>query len=79
MLPALVFLYIFPVWVVWLFHFWGFRVCCRWVWYGCPVFGSYLLAMAIALRACFLAWVLFLGVGWAVSAPSAYGAPVPVA
>lgn len=49
------------------------------MWYGCPVFGSYLAAVAMALRACFLACAGFLGVGMTVSAPSAYGAPVPMA
>lgn len=66
--------------VVWLFHFVVvFLVCWMWVWYGCPVLGSYLLAVAMALRACFRAWVLFLGCGRTLSAPSAYGAPVPMA
>ena len=61
--------------VVCLFRF----VVWVWVWYGWLVFGSYLAAMAIALRACFLACCRFLGSGCAVRAPSAYGAPVPMA
>lgn len=52
-------------------------VCWICVWYGPPVFGSYLDAVARALRACFLAWAEFFGVGMLCSAPSAYGAPVP--
>lgn len=60
--------------VVLLFHL-GLSVfccvCCMWVWYGFPVFGSYLDAVARALRACFLAWAGFLGVGMLCRAPSA--------
>ena len=56
-----------------------FLFCWMCVWYGCPVLGSYLAAVAIALRACLRAWVGFLGCGRTVNAPSAYGAPVPMA
>ena len=66
--------------VVLLFHL-GLSVfccvCCMWVWYGLPVFGSYLDAVASALMACFLAWAGFLGAGMLCNAPSAYGAPEP--
>jgi len=48
-----------------------------WVWYGCPVLGSYRAAMAIALSACLRACCMLRGVGIEVSAPRAYGAPVP--
>lgn len=54
-------------------------VCCWWVWYGCPVLGSYLAAVAMALRAFLRACVGLRGVGRTVSAPRAYGAPVPMA
>ena len=65
--------------VVLLFHFVGFVFCWMWVWYGLPVLGSYLLAVESALMACFLAMAGFLCSGMLCSAPSAYGAPVPMA
>ena len=64
--------------VVLLFHLGLSVFCWMWVWYGLPVLGSYLDAVARALRACFLACAGFLGVGMLCSAPSAYGAPVPM-
>lgn len=72
-------LYIVSGVVVLLVHFVVFLVCWMWVWYGCPVLGSYLAAVAMALRACFLACDGLRGVGSTVSAPSAYGAPLPMA
>ena len=68
--------------VVLLFHLGLSVFCCvcwMWVWYGLPVFGSYLDAVASALMACFLAWAEFLASGMLCRAPSAYAAPVPKA
>ena len=73
-------LYIVAGVVVLVVHFvLGFVCCWMWVWYGCPVLGSYLAAVAIALMACFLACAGLRGVGRVFSAPRAYGAPVPMA
>lgn len=71
LLPPWCCLYIVSGVVVLLVHFVVFLVCWMWVWYGCPVLGSYLAAVAMALRACFLACDGLRGVGSTVSAPSA--------
>lgn len=66
--------------VVLLFHLGLSVFCCvcwMWVWYGFPVFGSYLLAVANALMACFLAWAGFLTGGMLCNAPNAYADPDP--
>ena len=47
------------------------------MWYGLPVFGSYLDAVANALMACFLACAGFLTGGMLCSAPNAYADPEP--
>lgn len=78
-LPAFCLCIVFGV-VVLLFHLGLSVFCCVcwiWVWYGLPVLGSYLDAVANALRACFLAWAGFLAGGMLCRAPSAYAAPVP--
>ena len=66
--------------VVLLFHL-GLSVfgcvCWMWVWYGFPVLGSYLLAVARALMACFLACAGFLTGGMLCNAPNAYADPDP--
>ena len=54
-------------------------VCWMLVWYGAPVLGSYLVAVASALSAFFLACWMFLGLGRLCKAPSAYGVPEPMA
>ena len=60
--------------VVLLFHFVVAGFCCVcwiWVWYGLPVLGSYLLAVASALMTCFLAMEVFLCSGMLCNAPNA--------
>ena len=47
--------------VVLLFHLGLSVFCWMWVWYGLPVFGSYLDAVVRALMAWVLAWAGFLG------------------
>ena len=80
LLPSVCCLYIVFGWVVWLVHFVVvFLFCWMCVWYGCPVLGSYLAAVAMAFKAFLRACIGFLGCGRTESAPSAYGAPVPMA
>ena len=60
--------------VVLLFHFVGAGFCCVcWicVWYGLPVLGSYLDAVASALMPYFLACAVFLWGGMLCNAPNA--------